>query len=177
MAAICVFCGSRTGERERYARTADDVGRLLAERGVDLVYGGGSIGLMGRCADAALAAGGNVIGVIPTLLHQVEIAHAGITSMEVVDGMMPRKERMMELSDGFVCLPGGYGTFDELLEVVTWAQLRLHEKPIGILDTDGFYQPFLALVDHLVAEGFVNAENRELMIVRDDPAALLDAVL
>jgi len=174
MAAVCVFCGARTGSRPAYAEDARQVGELLAARGVELVYGGGSIGLMGVCADAALAGGGRVTGVIPTFLDRVELAHPGLDAMEVTSGMMPRKEFMMERADGFLSLPGGYGTFDELLEVVTWAQLHLHQKPMVVLDTAGFYQPFLSLLDHLVAEGFVDPRNRDLVVARETPEAALE---
>jgi uncharacterized protein (TIGR00730 family) len=178
---ICVFCGSSPGRNPAYIEAAVHVGRLLAERGLELVYGGGNIGLMGAVADACLGAGGRVIGVIPEALVGREVAgtaveHNGLTRLEVVDSMHTRKARMAELSDGFIALPGGYGTFEELFEILTWAQLGFHQKPIGLLDVAGYYDPLAALCDRAAAEGFLRPGNRELLMVRRDPAALLDAL-
>ncbi len=171
---VCVFCGSRTGKHPEFVEAARAVGTGLAERGWELVYGGGSVGLMGAVADAVLAAGGRVIGVIPEFLATRELLHTGVTDMRVVDSMHTRKALMCELSDAFVGLPGGYGTFEELFEMVTWAQLGLHAKPVGLLDTRRFYSPFAALVRHAVDEGFIKTEQKALIVVDDDPQRLLD---
>ncbi len=177
MKRVCVFCGSSSGRNGRYAEVARQVGRALARRGVGLVYGGSAIGLMGEVANAALQAGGEVIGVIPRALQLREIAHQGITELEVVGSMHARKARMAELSEGFIALPGGMGTLEELSEVLTWAQLGLHARPCGLLDVDGYYQPLIAFLDHAVAEGFVRPEHRRILHVATDPDALLDQFL
>lgn len=181
MNRLCIFCGSSAGRRPEYRAAAAAVGRLLAERGLELVYGGGNVGLMGVVADTCLAAGGGVIGVIPEALVGREVAgraveHAGLTRLEVVDSMHTRKARMAELADGFIALPGGFGTFEELFEILTWAQLGFHQKPIGLLDVAGYYEPLLALCDRAVAEGFLGAGNRELLVARTEPAPLLEAL-
>ncbi len=150
------------------------MGQALAARGLGLVYGGGNVGLMGVVADAALAAGGEVHGVIPEPLRGRELAHAGITTMDVMPGMHPRKARMVELSDAFVAMPGGFGTFDELFEVMTWAQLGIHDKPIGVLDVDGYFEPFAALCARAIADGFVRPELSGLVVRAGEPGALLD---
>jgi uncharacterized protein (TIGR00730 family) len=174
MKRIVVFCGSSPGRRPEYAETAQAFGRLLAERGIGVVYGGASVGMMGALADGALAAGGEVIGVIPQRLLEREIAHAGLTELHTVGTMHERKALMSELSDGVVALPGGTGTLDELFEMFTWAQLGLHRKPIGLLDVDGYWQPLLAFVDHMVAERFLWAQHRDALLVATDGEALLD---
>jgi uncharacterized protein (TIGR00730 family) len=179
MRRICVFCGSSPGQRPEYRAAAEGLGRLLAGRGLELVYGGGNVGLMGLVADACMAAGGNVIGVIPEALVGREVAgraveHVRITRLEVVDSMHTRKARMAELADGFIALPGGFGTFEELFEILTWAQLGFHRKPIGLLDVAGYYDPLLALCDRAVGEGFLRPANRELLLAHTDPAALLE---
>ena len=171
---VCVFCGSSFGGREAYAETARALGRELAGRGIGLVYGGGSVGLMGVVADAVLAAGGEVIGVIPRPLATKEIAHQGLADLRVVASMHERKALMAELADGFVALPGGLGTFDELFEAMTWAQLGLHEKPIAVLEVGGYFATFLALLDRATSERFVRPEHRALVIADDDPARVLD---
>nr|WP_232328234.1 TIGR00730 family Rossman fold protein [Kibdelosporangium sp. MJ126-NF4]CEL19025.1 Lysine decarboxylase family [Kibdelosporangium sp. MJ126-NF4]CTQ95173.1 Lysine decarboxylase family [Kibdelosporangium sp. MJ126-NF4] len=171
---ICVFCGSRPGRTPRYASVAADLGTLLAKRGIALVYGGASVGTMGIIADATLAAGGQVIGVIPTSMVDRELAHQGLTELHVVGSMHERKAMMAELSDGFLALPGGAGTLDELFEIWTWAQIGLHTKPIGIVDTDGFYQPLVAMVEHMVAEGFISQAYRDFISVDSDPVRLVD---
>ncbi|ONI77163.1 Rossman fold protein, TIGR00730 family [Actinosynnema sp. ALI-1.44] len=171
---ICVFCGSQPGRSPRYATAAAETGKLLAKRGITLVYGGASVGTMGIVADAALDAGGQVIGVIPTSMVDRELAHQGLTELHVVGSMHERKALMAELSDGFLALPGGAGTLDELFEIWTWAQIGLHSKPIGIVDTDGFYQPLVEMVDHMVIEGFIRPGYRDFISVDSDPAALLD---
>lgn len=177
MKRVCVFCGSSSGRNGRYSEVARQVGRALARRGVGLVYGGSAIGLMGEVADAALQAGGEVIGVIPRALQLREIAHQGLTELEVVGSMHERKARMAELSEGFIALPGGMGTLEELAEVLTWAQLGLHARPCGLLDVDGYYQPLIAFLDHAVAEGFVRPDHRRILQVAADPDALLDGFL
>jgi len=178
---ICIFCGSRPGRRPEYRAMTERLGRLLAEKGVELVYGGGNIGLMGIIADACLAAGGSVVGVIPEALVGREVAgrtveHSGLSRLEVVDSMHTRKARMAEQADGFIALPGGFGTFEELFEILTWAQLGFHQKPIGLLDVAGYYDPLLELCDRAVAEGFLSAESRALLLFRTEPDALLDAM-
>jgi uncharacterized protein (TIGR00730 family) len=174
MQRIVVFCGSSPGRRPEYAEAATAFGRLLAERGIGVVYGGASVGMMGALADGALAAGGEVIGVIPRRLLEREIAHPGLTELHTVGTMHERKALMADLSDGVVALPGGTGTLDELFEMFTWAQLGLHRKPIGLLEIDGYWQPLLAFIDHMVAERFLWAEHRDALLVAADGPALLD---
>jgi uncharacterized protein (TIGR00730 family) len=172
---VCVFCGSSEGARPAYAAAARAAGRAIAGRGLGLVYGGGSVGLMGAIADAALEAGGEVVGVIPRALQLRELAHARLTSLHVVRSMHERKAKMEALSDAFLALPGGMGTLEEFAEILTWAQLGLHGKPCGLLDVDGYYRPLVAFFDAAAAEGFLRPAHRGLVLVRDDPAALLDA--
>ena len=170
---ICVFCGASPGRGDRYVELARSVGRGLAERGIGLVYGGGRVGLMGTVADAALAAGGEVIGVIPRRLVDLELAHPGLTELRVVETLHERKATMAGLADGFVALPGGLGTLEELSEVASWAQLELHTKPIGLLGPDEYWAPLLAWLDHAVEEGFISPSHR-LLLQRDaDLAALI----
>jgi uncharacterized protein (TIGR00730 family) len=171
---ICVFCGSSPGRDERYLAAATGLGTLLARRGIGLVYGGARVGTMGAVADAALAAGGEVIGVIPENLMHREVPHRGLTELRVVADMHQRKAAMAEAADGFLVLPGGAGTLEEFFEVWTWAQLGLHAKPIGLVDVNGFYQPLLRMVEHLVETGFLRAEYAEILAVDPDPAVLLD---
>jgi uncharacterized protein (TIGR00730 family) len=171
--AVCVFCGSREGSRPAYAEAAKRTGREIARRGLGLVYGGGRVGLMGAVADAALEEGGEVVGVITEALISREIAHAGLTKLHVVGSMHERKMLMADLSDGFVTLPGGYGTLEEFFEVLSWAQLSIHEKPCGLLNVDGFWNPLSVLFDHTVTEGFVNPDHRSLVLTEGDPSALL----
>lgn len=168
-----VFCGSSAG-RVRHMEVATRVGGELAERGVEVVYGGGRIGTMGAVADGALKAGGSVIGVIPRHMIEWEIAHDGLTELHVVDTMHERKALMADLSDAFVALPGGAGTLDELFEIWTWAQLDLHAKPIGLLNLDGYYDHLLAMIDHMVTEGFLKPAYREMVLVEDDLDRLLN---
>lgn len=172
--ALAVFCGSRTGDRPEYAAAARTLGALFAARGIELVYGGGSVGMMGVLARATLDAGGIVTGVIPDTLVQREVGQSGLTRLHVVDSMHERKAMMAELSDGFIALPGGYGTLEEYFEVLTWAQLRFHAKPVGLLDVAGFFQPMIGLFDHMVAEGFVSGQHRALALADAEPVALLD---
>jgi uncharacterized protein (TIGR00730 family) len=174
--SVCVFCGSSEGKQSAYAGAASELGREIANRGMRLVYGGGKVGLMGVVADAALAAGGEVVGVIPKALLQKEIGHEGLTELRVVGSMHERKMLMAELSDGFVALPGGYGTLEEFLEVLSWAQLSIHEKPCALLDVGGFFGPLLDLFDRAVKEGFVHPDHRSLVLASEDSKALLDAM-
>ncbi|NRH27378.1 TIGR00730 family Rossman fold protein [Pseudomonas sp. MS19] len=173
--SICVFCGASTGTNPLYREAAENLGRTLAERGIRLIYGGGAVGLMGVVADAAMVAGGEVIGIIPQSLKRAEVGHNGLTRLEVVDGMHARKARMAELSDGFIALPGGLGTLEELFEVWTWGQLGYHAKPLGLLDVNSFYSKLGNFLDHLVDEGFVRAKHRAMLQLCDSPDALLDA--
>jgi hypothetical protein len=172
--SVCVFTGSSPGARPAYAEAARALGAELAGRGLRLVYGGASVGLMGAVADAALAAGGEVVGVIPQHLVDREVAHTGLTDLRVTGSMHERKALMAELSSAFVALPGGFGTLEELFEVLTWSQLGLHAKPCGLLDVAGYWAPLRAFADHSVAEGFVRPAHRELLLAGTDPAALLD---
>ncbi len=171
---VCVFCGSAAGARPAYRRAAARLGEALARRGLGLVYGGGSIGLMGMVADAALAAGGEVVGVIPRRLARKEIAHAGLTRLRVVPSMHARKAMMADLADAFVALPGGLGTLEELTEVLTWAQLGLHAKPCALLDVAGYWRPLIRLLDHAAEERFLRPEHRRLLVVERSPERLLD---
>jgi uncharacterized protein (TIGR00730 family) len=177
MKRVCVFCGSSAGRDPRYAEMAGRLGSTLARRGIGLVYGGGSIGLMGAVADAALAAGGEVVGVIPKALQLRELAHGKLTTLHVVASMHERKAKMAELAHAFVALPGGMGTLEELAEILTWAQLGLHARPCGLLDVAGYYRPLIAFFDQAVAEGFLRPEHRQLFLVAEDPDALLDRFL
>ena len=176
MKSLCLFCGSNKGTRPEYQAAAAAFGRTLAEEGITLVYGAGKVGLMGVAADAALTAGGKVIGVIPEFLKAKEVAHLGLTELHVTQTMHQRKAMMAELSDGFVALPGGFGTFDELFEILTWAQLSVHDKPVGLLDIAGFFQPLLALSRHAVTEGFVPQGNMDLFSHSADIGQLLQAM-
>jgi uncharacterized protein (TIGR00730 family) len=171
---VLVFCGSSPGSRPEYAERAVVLGRELAERGIELVYGGASVGLMGALADSTLAAGGTAIGVIPTRLVEHEIAHAGLTKLHVVETMHERKALMSELSDAVIALPGGTGTLDELFELFTWKQLGLHHKPIGLLDVAGYWQPLLAFLEHAVNERFLRAAHFQTLLVEHEAASLLD---
>jgi uncharacterized protein (TIGR00730 family) len=171
--SLCVFCGSSVGNRPEYAAAAVQVGRLLAERGIRLVYGAGNVGLMGVLADAALAAGGQVVGVIPQMLVDRELAHRGITELRIVGTMHERKALMADLSDAFLALPGGLGTFEELCEALTWSQLGIHAKPCGALNIGGYFNHLAVLLDHAVQEGFVSDANRSLLLIATNAAELL----
>ena len=175
--SVCVFCGSSTGANPVYADAARGLGAALAARGLALVYGAGNVGLMGVLADAALAAGGQVIGVIPRSLVQRELAHQGMTELHVVETMHQRKALMADRADAFVAIPGGYGTLDELFEILTWAQLGIHNKPIGLLNVNGFFDPLLTWVRHAAAEGFLRQKHLALLNVEAEVEPLLDAVL
>lgn len=173
---VAVYLGSSLGSRPEFADAAAAAGRLLAEAGIGVVYGGGSVGLMGVLADAALAAGGEVIGVLPDGLFDAEAAHPGLTRLEVVRSMHERKARMAELADGFAALPGGLGTLDELVEVLTWQQLRLHGKPVVLLDVGGFWHGLLRFVDSLVVAGFVPPASRQQLVTVASPAELVQVL-
>ncbi|MPZ83857.1 MAG: TIGR00730 family Rossman fold protein [Actinophytocola sp.] len=171
---VCVFCGSSPGTDPGYRAAATTVGRTLADRGVGLVYGGARVGTMGVVADAALAAGGEVTGVIPKALVDREVAHTGLSDLRVVADLHERKALMASLADAFLVLPGGVGTLEEFFEVFTWAQLGLHRKPIALLDVAGYYQPMLRFLDHMAGQGFLSGEYRGMLIVDTDVAAVLD---
>ncbi len=176
MRRVCVFCGSSIGNQRAYSEAAEALGAVLAERGIGLVYGGGNVGLMGVIADAVMAGGGNVIGVIPQSLADREIAHTGVTELRVVDSMHARKAMMAELADAFIAMPGGVGTFEEFFEVVTWTQLGLHRKPCGLLNVNGFYAPLVVFIDQAVTEGFIKPVHRAAIVVDSDPGRLLDTL-
>ncbi len=171
---VCVYCGSSVGARDDYRVAAVAMGRLLAERGIELVYGGGHVGLMGAVADGTLGAGGRVTGVIPKALMDRELGHSGIQELRVVADMHERKMTMAGLADAFVAMPGGWGTIEELTEMLTWLQLGIHGKPIGILNVAGYYDPLLAFAERMIEQRFVRPEHRALFTVADEPAALLD---
>ncbi|WP_253866148.1 TIGR00730 family Rossman fold protein [Prauserella halophila] len=175
MRRICVFCGSSAGGDPVYTEAAVSLGKLLAGRGFDIVYGGGNVGLMGAVADAALEAGGEVIGVIPEHLVRAEVAHHGVTELKIVEDMHERKATMASLADAFLALPGGIGTLEELFEIWTWAQLGLHAKPLGIVDVAGYYAKLGEFLDHMVDSGFLNLPSRELVRLDSDPERLLEA--
>lgn len=172
---ICVFCGSNPGRRESYRAAAEATAVGLVAHGIGLVYGGGSVGLMGAVADAMLAAGGEVIGVIPRHLFEREIAHHGV-DLRIVESMHERKTLMYDLSDAFIALPGGLGTFEELFETLTWSQLGLHAKPVGLLDVDGYFRSLVDFLDHATAEGMIRAEHRRLLVEACEPHGLLAAM-
>jgi uncharacterized protein (TIGR00730 family) len=176
MKRICVFCGSSQGSRPEYRAAAEEMAGELVRRNIGLVYGGGNVGLMGILADAMLRAGGEAQGVIPLHLMALEVGHKGLTELHVVRSMHERKTLMADLSDAFVALPGGFGTLEEFCEAVTWTQLGLHAKPCGILNVRGYYSPLLRMFDHAVGEGFLKPENRALVLARDKPADLLQAL-
>ena len=173
---ICVFCGSQTGHDPVYIEAARTTGRLLAHRGIGLVFGGGHVGMMGAVAEAALAAGGEAIGVIPQGLVRRELAYEGLTELIVTHTMHERKQRMADLSDAFMALPGGFGTFEEFCEIITWAQLGLHQKPCGLLNVKGYYDPLLAMFDHAVREGFLRPALRGLVLMHGEAEGMLAAM-
>jgi len=176
MDSICVFCGSADAVHSDYKSAAWTLGSILAERGLRLIYGGGKTGLMGAVADGALSAGGEVIGVIIPSMNTPALAHDGLTRMDVAPDMHGRKAHMHELADGYIAMPGGFGTFDELFETVTWAQTGAHEKPVGMLDVRNYYIPLFAAIDHAVIEGFIFKEHRDALFLNSDPNQLLDAM-
>jgi uncharacterized protein (TIGR00730 family) len=174
MNRLCVYCGSSSGAGDAYADAAADLARLMAEANIGLVYGGSSRGLMGVLADTVLKAGGEVRGVIPAVLRDREIAHEGLTELHIVDSMHDRKSLMAVLSDGFVALPGGFGTLEEIIEVLTWGQLQFHAKPCGLLNVDGYFDHLLSFLDHAQKRGFLRPQHREMLLVANTPAELLD---
>ncbi len=174
MPRLCVFCGSKTGRRDTYTESTRRLGEVMVARRLGLVFGGGHIGLMGILADAVLKAGGEAIGVIPQDMIDKELAHSHLSKLHVVTTMHQRKALMADLADGFAALPGGFGTGDELFEILTWAQLGYHAKPIGVLNLDGFFDPLLAWLDQAVEEGFVKPKHRRLLVEANDPGELLD---
>ncbi len=176
MISICVYCGSADRLRPEYLSAARRMGAAIAARGLELVFGGGKTGLMGAVADGALESGGRVTGVIPGYFNTPQLAHGGLTRMEVVETIHQRKARMVELSDAFIALPGGYGTLEEFFEVLTWAQIGLHRKPIGLLNALGYYDPLLEMIEHVRAEGFIYAEHTGLFSAAEQPEALLAAL-
>src|SRR4051794_8062535 len=174
LSRVCVFCGSSRGLRPEYQAAAEELGRYLAAQRIGLVYGGGNVGLMGTIADAVLAAGGEVIGVIPQSIVDREIAHRGVTEFRIVQSMHERKAMMADLSDAFIAMPGGFGTFEEFCEVLTWSQLGIHKKPCGLLNVAEYYSPLLAMFDHAVNERFVRKENRGLVLAHHDYKRLIE---
>jgi hypothetical protein len=172
--SVCVFCGSMPGARREYVGAARELGTWLAQHGIEVVYGGGHIGMMGAVADAALAAGGRVIGVIPEHLMRPEVAHQKLTELIVVDTMHTRKRTMAERSDAFIVLPGGYGTFEEMFEMITWLQLRLQDKPVGVLNVAGFYDRLVEFLRHAAEERFIRMEHRQLLVVEHEVQALVN---
>jgi uncharacterized protein (TIGR00730 family) len=176
MKSICVFCGSSDSVHADYLSAAHLLGRTLAKGGIRLIYGGGKTGLMGAVADGTLEAGGEVVGIIIPSMNTQALAHIGLTQMDVVQGMHARKARMHELSDGYIAMPGGLGTFDELFETITWAQTGAHEKAVGLFNVRNYYAPLLAAIDHAVEEGFIFREHREALFCESDPNKLLDVM-
>lgn len=177
MKRVCVFCGSNAGNRPEYAQAARALGTLLGQRGLGLVYGGGNVGLMGIVADAAMAAGAEVIGIIPEALMRMEVGHREVTELRIVGSMHERKAMMAQLSDAFIALPGGIGTMEELFEVWTWGQLGLHGKPAAFLDVAGYYAHLHTFLDHMAAEGFLKPRHRAMVAVAADPTQLLDGFI
>ena len=174
MQSVCVFCGSASGTDPAYVEAANTLGRLLAGEGLTLVYGGACVGLMGAVADATLAAGGRAVGVLPDFLRRKELAHPRLTELHVVSSMHERKARMAELADGFIALPGGMGTLEEFCEIITWAQLGLHEKPCGLLNIQGYYEPLLEFVSRMAGEGFLKEQQKGLVLSSDTAEGLLE---
>ena len=176
MRSICVFCGSSAGKNSTYKGAAVDLGRLLAQKKMRLIYGGGNIGLMGEIAQSVIHSGGSAIGVIPQFLVEKELVYDKLTEIRVVETMHERKATMAELADAFIAMPGGFGTLEETVEVLTWAQLGLHEKPIGLLNIDGYYSHLNQFFDHMIAEGFLMEAYKDLLLVEDNPNALLESL-
>lgn len=174
MESVCVFCGSSLGDRAEFSDVARELAAVLVNNNLRVVYGAGSIGLMGVLAEESLRLNGNVVGVIHRHLCSEEVLHDGLTELHITDDLLGRKQLMMDLSEAFIALPGGLGTLDELLEVYTWAQLGQHDKPIGLLNVCGYFDPFVATIDHAIAHGFVRAEFRGLILVSDNPSELVD---
>jgi len=177
MKSIVVYCGSRKGNRPAYAEAAQILGKTLADKNIRLVYGGGNVGLMGITADSTMQHGGEVLGIIPGFLNQLEVGHNGITELRVVENMHQRKLMMHEESDGIITLPGGFGTMEEIFEMLTWGQLGMHQKPIGVLNVEGYYDDLIAQADRMVADDFLSVRNREMLIVESDPIRLIELLL
>ena len=176
ISSLCVYCGSAAGIKPSYRAAAERLGRLMAENRIRLVFGGGRVGLMGILADSVIAAGGSAVGVIPEFLESREVGHQGVDELHIVDSMHSRKNLMFELSDAFAVLPGGFGTLDETFEIITWRQLKLHDKPIVLIDVDGYWRPLLRLVDHVIAQGFARPEYRALFTVVPDVEDVIAAI-
>ncbi|OJV21322.1 MAG: Rossman fold protein, TIGR00730 family [Dyadobacter sp. 50-39] len=174
MQSIVVYCGSNPGKNALYAEAAYELGAALAKRNIKLIYGGGNMGLMGRVADGAMDNAGFVTGIIPNFLAKLEVAHKTLSELHFVETMHERKAKMVSMSDGVIALPGGYGTFDELFEILTWAQLRIFHGPVGLLNVNGFYDLLLQQLDKMVEEGFLRPDNRRLLVVAEDPSSLLE---
>ncbi len=174
MNRLCVYCGSSPGTGDDYVSAARELGKLLLRQEIDLVYGGSNLGLMGTIADTVLEGGGKVTGIIPQALHGKEIAHEGLTELHVVDSMHERKSLMAVLSDGFVAMPGGFGTLEEIIEVITWGQLGFHDKPCGLLNIAGYFDHLLAFLDHSATQGFLHPQHRSMLLVASTPAGLLE---
>ena len=177
MKQVCIFCGSYKGSQPIYMTAAHDMGKGLAQRDLGLVYGGGRVGLMGAVADGTLAGGGKVIGIIPQSLVDRELAHTGLSELRVVGSMHTRKAIMAEIADAFIAMPGGFGTLDELFEIITWAQLGFHHKPIALLNVGGYFDPMLTFIEHMATEGFIKPEHRNAMLVKNTVDDLLDTLL
>lgn len=177
MRSICVFCGSYAGARVQYSQVTRRLGEELVRRNIQLVYGAGSIGLMGILADRVLESGGRVVGVIPSYLSTKEVMHSNLSELHITDSLLERKYLMMALADGFIALPGGIGTLDELLEVYSWAQLGRHNKAIGLLNVCGYFDAFLEVIDHSIREGFTRTDYRRLLLVEDEPEQLIDRMI
>jgi len=174
---VAVYCGSSAGHNPEYSRAAESLGQVLSAKNIGLVYGGGKVGLMGAVADAVLNSGGEVIGVLPEFLSDKEVAHEGLPELRIVHDMHARKSAMSQLADGFIALPGGLGTMEEMFEMLTWLQLSLHEKPCGLLNVCGFYDHLITFLDHMTAEGFLKQEYRAMLLCSADPAKLIDRML
>lgn len=174
MKKICVFCGSSYGNNKLYVEAANELGKVIAQAGMGLVYGGAKVGLMGEVASAALKEGGEVFGVIPKQLVDKEVAHDGLTKLHIVGSMHERKALMADLSDGFITMPGGFGTLEEVFEVVAWGQLNFHNKPVGLLNVSGYYNNLIKFLDHTVEENFIKPEHREMILVDENPKQLLE---
>jgi len=177
MKQVCIFCGSYPGSKPVYVESAHQMGLGLAQRGLGLVYGGGCVGLMGAVADGTIAGGGKTVGVIPQSLVDRELAHKGLSEIHIVTSMHQRKAMMAEIADAFVAMPGGFGTLDELFEIITWAQLGFHHKPIALLNIDGYFDPMLTFIEHMAVEGFIKPEHRDALLVKNSVDTLLDTLL
>jgi uncharacterized protein (TIGR00730 family) len=177
MKTVCVYCGSSDKMSDKYLQAAKQMGVAIARRGLILAYGAGCTGMMGSVADGALEAGGEVIGVIPSMFATQTLMHNGLSRLEIVDSMHERKQRLVDISDAFIALPGGYGTFEELFEILTWAQIGLHHKPVGILNSQHYYDPLLSAIEYAQKEGFIYVEHSSLFVYADRPEALLDKLV